>query len=135
VVSPVSIKFLTSEHENSNATLVCVEVLVLHCCLCFSVSINVKLLHCFSVFYIYCSLNNNLADIISSITTCSLMLGVTVVCRIIVEHARGPSRRGGGGGYGYGSGRGGYGGGGGDRPIWLEKYDISNTGLRFIVIQ
>lgn len=38
--------------------------------------------------------------------------------RIIVEHARGPSRRGGGGGGGYG-----YGGGGPSfKPVWLDKY-------------
>jgi len=45
-----------------------------------------------------------------------------IVCRIIVEHARGPSRRGdrggGGGGYGYG---GGGGGGGSFKPVWLDK--------------
>ena len=41
-----------------------------------------------------------------------------------MEHARGPSRRGGGGGGGgYGAG---YGGGGSSyRPPWLEKYDSS----------
>ena len=40
------------------------------------------------------------------------------VSRIIVEHARGPSRRGGGGGgggYGYG------GGGSSFKPMWLDK--------------
>jgi len=49
-----------------------------------------------------------------------------MVClrRIIVEHARGPSRRGGGGFGGY---RGGGSGGGGStfRPVWLEKYDAA----------
>jgi len=37
------------------------------------------------------------------------------VCRIIVEHARGPSRRGGGGFGGYG------GGGPSFKPVWLDK--------------
>ena len=41
------------------------------------------------------------------------------VSRIIVEHARGPSRRGGGGGGGGGYG---YGGGGSSfKPMWLDK--------------
>jgi len=35
------------------------------------------------------------------------------MCRIIVEHARGPSRR--GGGYGYG------GGGSSYKPVWIDK--------------
>ena len=45
-----------------------------------------------------------------------------IVSRIIVEHARGPSRRGGGGGGGgYGYGGGGGGGGSSFKPVWLDK--------------